>query len=485
MPTSFVRAIQDSHSLRFVLTLVVGMAIAAATGCGQQAETADAGNTKTSSASETPRKDPAANGGGVSLTIQGDQKPTEISPATEADTAKVLDDEPIVVPKNATPDELVEFLRKVSGRRTLGKSEEDYLAKAKQKAEAMISAADQILAAKASPIARYEATVNKFNSLQAMHQLQIAEASEKLATFAADIPQIADEILAENTDAGLRKEVIAMKLGALFTAASQPGADVASFVAAVEAAATDKDPNVVNSAKQIQIQYRMGRLFSQQDPDASQLVAAVASALAGESPNPEFFSDVQEAVSVLEDTGHTEAATKVVDLIATTYGTSPDEQVAQFAKDWAETVKKRLSLIGSEVTLDGTLTNGQPLDWPALRGKVVLVDFWATWCQPCLKLLPELEQLHAKYHNQGLEIVGVSLDNDRKALDGFLANRQLPWPILANVAGKSPEIPEQNAVRYGVEAIPVVILVDKQGKAVATGLHGEKLAERVRQLLAQ
>lgn len=145
----------------------------------------------------------------------------------------------------------------------------------------------------------------------------------------------------------------------------------------------------------------------------------------------------------------------------------------------------RISIIGKEVTIDGTLAGGQTFDWPALRGKVVLIDFWATWCPPCLKLLPELEALHAKYHAQGFEIVGISLDNDRQALDGFLAKRNLPWPILANIADKPPEVPEANAQRYGVEAIPVVILVDKQGKAVAIGLHGERLEDRVKQLLAE
>ncbi len=482
MSTCFGRSFGTfSHNwfcLRLVAVLFIAALIFTTAGCGQQAETADGGDAKTPAANQTPANGSNSAGQGVSLAIEGERKPPETDPA-----AAVLDNEPLVVPQNATPEELVAFLHKANARRTLGKSEEDYLEKAKQKADAMISAADQILAAKATGTQRYEAAANKFNALQAMHQLQIAGATEKLAAFAAEAPQIVEGILAENPDADVRKELFALKLGALFTAASQPGADTEPFLAEVQAAAADKDPNVVYVAHQIEVQFRMGRLFSQQDSDPTALIAAVEATVAGENPNPDFLGDAQEVVSVLEHSGHTEAAGKVVEAVAAAYG--PNQQVAAAVNEWAASVKKRLSILGTEVTIEGTLAGGQKFDWPALRGKVVLIDFWATWCPPCLKLLPELEELHAKYHDQGFEIVGISLDNDRQALDGFLAKRKLPWPILANIADKPPEVPEANAQRHGVEAIPVVILVDKQGKAVAIGLHGEKLEERVKQLLAE
>jgi thiol-disulfide isomerase/thioredoxin len=229
----------------------------------------------------------------------------------------------------------------------------------------------------------------------------------------------------------------------------------------------------------------MARLVSEKESDPAALIYTVTSAVSVEEPDPAFFAQARDIVSELEQLGHTGAASEIAVAVGTAYGRFDNEQVAEVARLWAESVKRRLSIIGSQVEIDGVLSTGEAFDWPAQRGKVVLIDFWATWCPPCLKLLPELEALHAEYHDQGFEIVGVSLDNDRAVLDQFLAQRKLPWPILANIAGKPQTEPEQNADRYGVEAIPVVILVDKQGKAIATGLHGEALAARVKQLLAE
>jgi hypothetical protein len=96
-----------------------------------------------------------------------------------------------------------------------------------------------------------------------------------------------------------------------------------------------------------------------------------------------------------------------------------------------------------------------------------------------------LEALYEQYHGQGFEIVGVSLDDSRAKLDGFLARRPLPWPIVANMLDQPQGSPEPNAERYGVDGIPWVILVDKQGQAAAVGLRGEQLEARVKELLAR
>lgn len=335
MSTCFGRLSAKLTSPGFGLWSIAGLLALAATGCGQQAENAGGGDANTPAANQVPANGANSGGQGVSLAIEGERKPPDNDPA-----AAVLNEEPLVVPQNATPEQLVEFLQKANARRTLGKSEEGYLEKAKQKADAMIAAADQILAAKATANQRYEAAANKFNALQAMHQLQIAGATEKLTAFAAEAPQIVDGTLAENQDAGLRKELFALKLGSLFTAASQPNAETEPFLAAVQAAAADQDPNVAYVARQIEVQFHMGRLFSQQDSDPAALVAAVDAAIAGENPNPDFLGDAQEVVSVLEHSGHTDAAGKVVAAVAAAYG--PNQEVAAAVNEWAESVKKRL-----------------------------------------------------------------------------------------------------------------------------------------------
>lgn len=461
-------------TLRRRLAVPLSLAAALAAGCGESTtESASADSGQTPPAEKSP-------GGNPALAIR--------SPASaeQPPTVDPLSDKPLVVPENASPDELVEFLRTTGAARVLGKTEEEYLAKAKQKATVVVTAADRILAAESTPVARYEAAANKFNALQDLRQLDAPEAEAQHRAFVAELPAIVADILKNpQTDAALRGQAISLKLNALFTSASQDEAAATAFLDELKLASADKDPGVVNVARQIDVHYQMARLMQEKETDPASLVAAVASAVAVDQPDPAFFDQAREIVSELEQSGHTGAAGQIADAVGAAYGRFDNEQLAEIARRWNESVKRRLNVVGSQIAIDGTLADGQPFDWPALRGKVVLVDFWATWCQPCLRLLPELEDLHARYRDEGFEIVGASLDNDRTALNQFLAQRKLPWPILANVAGKPETTPEQNADRFGVESIPFVILVDKRGKAVAAGLHGEALAARVKELLAE
>src|SRR5277367_1881964 len=80
------------------------------------------------------------------------------------------------------------------------------------------------------------------------------------------------------------------------------------------------------------------------------------------------------------------------------------------------------------VDLTFTALDGSTVDLADLRGKVVLMDFWATWCPPCREEVPNVVNVYNKYHSRGFEIVGISLDQDRNALSEFIANNGMPWP---------------------------------------------------------
>jgi thiol-disulfide isomerase/thioredoxin len=113
-----------------------------------------------------------------------------------------------------------------------------------------------------------------------------------------------------------------------------------------------------------------------------------------------------------------------------------------------------------------------------LRGKVVVIDFWATWCGPCKKELPGLKNLYEKHAKDGLEIVGVSLDESEKPLAAYVKENEMTWPQV--VGTKAAEF----ADAWGVEAIPAVFVVDRQGKLRSVDGRG-KLEKLIPELLAE
>src|SRR5207302_317867 len=85
---------------------------------------------------------------------------------------------------------------------------------------------------------------------------------------------------------------------------------------------------------------------------------------------------------------------------------------------------------GRTFELAGPSLGGTPVNVADYQGKIVLVDFWATWCIPCVQEMPRVKEVYDKYHDQGLEIIGVSLDDDRAALERFVKGRKIPWPQI-------------------------------------------------------
>lgn len=125
-----------------------------------------------------------------------------------------------------------------------------------------------------------------------------------------------------------------------------------------------------------------------------------------------------------------------------------------------------ISCGGKQSTSNLTKTNdftleqmgGGKITLSELKGKVVLVDFWATWCGPCRVVIPYLVDMYNTYKDQGLMVLGVSLDQDRSVLDKFVKDQPIPYPILYGN--------EQVARAYEVQGIPTLVIFDKKGKIV-------------------
>ena len=137
-------------------------------------------------------------------------------------------------------------------------------------------------------------------------------------------------------------------------------------------------------------------------------------------------------------------------------------------------------LVGNEMKMEGLYLDGKEIDWSSYRGKVVLVDFWATWCGPCLGEIPNVQALYEKYHEAGFDVLGYSVDRDVDALKKFEEERKLPWKTASetlSVQAKDKGGKEYASISdyYGVNAIPTMVLVGKDGKVLDTHARGEHL----------
>lgn len=131
--------------------------------------------------------------------------------------------------------------------------------------------------------------------------------------------------------------------------------------------------------------------------------------------------------------------------------------------------------------LTGKTPEGKPvkLSKYAGKGKYVLVDFWASWCVPCMAEMPNVAKAYKEFKSKGLEIVGVSLDDKLDAWKKAIAAQKMTWPQMSDLKGWRSE----NASVYGVRGIPMTVLIDRKGNILARELRGEALLKKLKELM--
>jgi thiol-disulfide isomerase/thioredoxin len=157
--------------------------------------------------------------------------------------------------------------------------------------------------------------------------------------------------------------------------------------------------------------------------------------------------------------------------------TVPDQNLANAAK----ARMAREQLIGQPVSLQFTATDGSSINMSELRGKVVLVDFWASWCPDCIREMPAVRQIYQKFRDKGFTIIGISLDKDEQALANFVARKLIPWPQYFDGKGWENDL----ARKYGVHAIPEMWLINQRGEVASTDISVEELEQKTEQLLSR
>lgn len=243
----------------------------------------------------------------------------------------------------------------------------------------------------------------------------------------------------------------------------------------------DERPAIAKLGRQIGFVERIQALPSVEDAERQQLVDDIVAYMQEGEIEGLHVGLAMQTARTLEQVAP-EMAVSAYNVFAKHIEASGNPELAAIAPALYGSAR-RLELPGHPIEIAGKTIDGKDFDIKDLKGKVVLVDFWATWCGPCIAEMPNVLDNYEKYHDKGFEVVGISLDDNPEALQAFIDENNIPWATLFEEDETKRGFENPIAQHYGITGIPTVILVNQEGNVVSLEARDDTLDELLAELL--
>ena len=230
---------------------------------------------------------------------------------------------------------------------------------------------------------------------------------------------------------------------------------------------------------------KLQELFQGKEIDDTKPMEEAIDALVTELDSPWTAAFLADITTQFEYSGKSEFAAKLVkkaeELAAGLKSELAKKEIAEScAKFW-----KRASVLGSEIPWEGLSDlEGKPFQFDEYKGKIVILDIWATWCGPCIKELPNIKEVYSKNQAAGVEVIGVNIDENPADLKEFMEKEQLPWKMVVSNEPSKMGFETQLVQSLGITGIPFIAVIGRDGKVAALHTRGEALTKKIEELLA-
>lgn len=213
-------------------------------------------------------------------------------------------------------------------------------------------------------------------------------------------------------------------------------------------------------------------------------VVAAARGIIQDLPYATTLYQLTSTTTDIEYRGHVQLAADLRALIRQALSKHTASQYVTAINYTLDAQEKRMSIVGQDLNLEGLVDfSGKSLDWSQYRGKVVLLDFWATWCMPCIREIKNIRPVYDAYNSQGFEVVGINMDEELLAAEQFLTSNSIPWLTVHSSDAANLGFKSNVAKSLGISGIPFLVLVDRSGKVAVIHVRGERLEPIVKSLL--